>query len=188
MSEERVASLILAHLERYPASQIADVYKLLHQATFGIGHLIANKKTARAWLDHEIGLITPAAAGAVAEHIHPDGLIVRLHLRPYLGQGGSAKALLDAMVRAAGEMQGDPDILRQRWERLVDLCQPGGPCAERFALREVRLMGQVRAREGWPAVHHSRDYISAYQPVYRVLTRAEAEALCKKQDIPFEVI
>jgi hypothetical protein len=188
MSQDQVAALLHAHLERYPEARIADVYKLLHQSTFGIGHLITSKKTAREWLDHEIGRITPAAGGAVAESIHPDGLIVRLHLRPYLGQRGSVKALLDAIVSAAKDIQGDPGTLRQCWGLFVELCQSGDLRAERFSLREVRLMGQMREREGWPAVHHSPEYNSAYQPVYRVLTRDGAEALCHKQAIPFDLI
>ena len=35
MSEKRVVALIRTHLARYPQMQIADIYKLLHQAAFG---------------------------------------------------------------------------------------------------------------------------------------------------------
>ena len=60
MSEERVVALIRTHLARYPQMQLADIYKLLHQAAFGPGHLIASKKAAREWLEHEAGRVSSA--------------------------------------------------------------------------------------------------------------------------------
>ncbi len=187
MTDNRVVALIRTHLGRYPEAAVQDVYKLLHQATFGPGHAIASKKAAREWLEQESGQITPAA-GPLAENIHPDGAIVRLHLRPYLAQQGKLKPLLEAFIRSAELVQGDPAIMQRRWELFETLCQPGGPCAGRFERREVLLFGRVRAGEGWPAVAHSPVYVSAYAPRYRVLARTEAEALCDKARLPFEVI
>lgn len=188
MSEDRVAGLIKTHLERYPAAGILDVYKLLHQATFGPGHLIADKKAAREWLEHELSTNRPDPAEPLIESIHPDGEIVRLHLRPYLVYGGVAKPLLDAMVRSAAQVKGDYGVMAARWQTFEALCEQGGPNAGRFDLREVRLLGQVRARELWPAVHHSPEYVNIYHPAYRVLTRDEAEAVCVRLGAPVVVV
>jgi hypothetical protein len=187
MTEDRMTALIQIHLERYPESEIMDVYKLLHQATFGIGHLITSKKTAREWLDQEIALLRPETR-PVAEMIDPVGQIVRLHLRPYLAYEGSIKNLLDAMINSAKEVQGDPEVMRQRWDQFVAHCEPGGLFAGRFSPRELALFGRVRVAEQWSAVHHSPAYESAYHPAYRVLTRRDAEALCAREQIPFEVL
>lgn len=187
MSEERIVALIRAHLERYPQAQIADVYKLLHQGVFGPGHSVASKKAAREWLEHEAGQQTPAAEELLLESIHPDGLIVRVHLRPYLALGGSLSALLDAFVRSAEQVQGDARTMARWWGLFEALCREGELCGDIYQQREAVLFGRMRARENWPAVHHSPAYFQAYRPAYRVLTAAEAEALCRKLKMPFAV-
>jgi hypothetical protein len=187
MSEDRVAALIQTHLTRYPESEIADVYKLLHQATFGPGHLIASKKAAFEWLEQESGTVTPVRDALLVESIHPDGAIVRLHLRPYLARQGKLKPLLEALIRSAEQVRGDPETMSCWWRLFETLCQAGAPYAGCFDRREVMLYGRINAREHWPAVHHSPTYYDAYHPVYRVLTQSEAETLCAKLRIPFEV-
>jgi hypothetical protein len=188
MSDERVTTLVRVHVARYPASGLLDVYKLLHQATFGPGHLIPNKRAAREWLEQESTLLTPAFSEPLVESIHPENEIVRLHLRPYLARRGKLKLLVEAFVHTADVVEGDPQVMAARWRLFEMLCQPGGLFADRFALREARLLGMIRAKELWPAVHHSPDYQSAYQPAYRVLSRPEAESLCGKIGAPFEIV
>jgi hypothetical protein len=188
MSADRVMELIQTHMVRYPESGIMDVYKLLHQGTFGPGHLIASRKAAREWLEQEIGLLTPSTNEPLIESVHPDGAIVRLHLRPYVAYRGKVRPLLMAFVRSAEQIQGELDTMARRWEQFDALCQPDGRYTNRFPLREVRLFGRVRAKEDWPAIHHSPGYNAAYRPRYRVLTRAEAEALCEKISAPCEVV
>jgi len=180
MSDERTIEVIRVHLGRYPEAGMLDVYKLLHQATFGPGHLIANRKNAREWLEQEAGQVVPAAGEPLVESVHPNGDIVRVHLRPYLAYERKLKPLLDAFVRSAGQVQGDPALMAHRWRLFESHCEPAGEFAAQFDLREVRLFGRTRAVESWPAVHHSPPYQSAYRPAYRVLSRAEAEALCTK--------
>ncbi len=187
MSEERLVALIRAHLGRYPEAQIADVYKLLHQGVFGPGHAIVNKKATREWLEHEASQQTPAADEMLIESVHPDGLMVRVHLRPYLAHRGSLAALLDAFVRSAERVQGDPDTMARWWSLFQALCAQGELCSRVCEQREAMLFGRVRAQENWPAVHHSPAYCQAYRPAYRVLIATEAEALCRRLKIPFVV-
>lgn len=186
MSDERLADLIQTHLARYPAGTMMDVYKLLHQATFGPGHAITNKKLAREWLEHELALYEPDPGEPLVESIHPDGAIVRVHLRPYAAHSGDVKAMLNAFVRSAEQVTGDPAVMARRWDLFEALCKPGSPCCEQISMREAILFGRVRAQEGWPATHHSPQFNSAYHPVYRVMTRAEAEALCQRIGVLYD--
>lgn len=188
MSHDQIVALIHTHLARYSEAGVADVYKLLHQATFGPGHLIASQKAAREILEQECEQLAPARDQALVENIHPQGAIVRVHLRPYLAYRSRVDWLLDAMVRSAEDVQGDPAIMAARWQVFATLCQTSDRFVERFNLREVDLFGQFRSRENWPAVQHSPAYVRAYQPKYRVLTRGEADALCTRLQVPFEMI
>ena len=185
---DELAALIDTHLARYPEAGIADIYKLLHQATFGPGHLIASKKAAREWLEQEIEQLTPSREEPLVESIHPEGLIVRLHLRPYLSYETRSKPLLDVLARSAEQVVGDSETMERRWRVFEALCQPGAPYAPRFETREISLFGRIRRQERWPATHHSPAYERAYRPKYRVLTRAEADALGEKINAPFEVV
>jgi hypothetical protein len=188
MSDERLLSLIQTHLGRYPASEFMDVYKLLHQATFGPGHLIADKNAAREWLEREMETLVPSIKEPLVENIHPDGQMIRLHLRPYRAYEGKIKWLVDAFVRSAGQAGGTVDVMKQRWQCFEESCQPDGFLTGRFPRQELLMFGRIRSLEGWPAVHHSPTYQAAYKPYYRVLTRAEAEALCRQINAPFEVV
>ena len=188
MSEDCVVALIETHLGRYPEAEIADVYKLLHQGVFGPGRLIPNKKLAREWLEHEAARVTPDRMLPLVEQIHPGGAIVRFHMRPYLAYREAVRPLLDAFVQSAQVVVGDPAVLATWWRVFEGGCAPGGAFAERFTAREVQLFGRIRAAELWPAVQHSPAYLTAYDPVYRVLTHDRAEALCVKLKAPFEVI
>ncbi len=188
MSEERLVALIRTHLARYPQSQIADIYKLLHQAAFGPGHLVASKRAAREWLEHEAGRVAPLAEGPLVESVHPDAQIVRLHLRPYLALGGEIKPLLEAFARSAEQVCGDAAQMAVWWQVFEGLCTEGALCADICQQREAALFGWARAQEQWPVVHHSPAYQAAYQPVYRVLTASEAGALCRKLGVPLAVV
>jgi hypothetical protein len=188
MSDSRVVNLILTHVARYPEATLVDVYKLLHQATFGPGHLIPSKKAAREWLEQELSQLVPSRVEPLIEAIHPDGAVVRLHLRPYLAYQGASTPLLEAFIRSAEQIQGEPDVMLARWQTFDTLCREGTLNTGRFPLREISLFGQIRQREQWPAVHHSPPYEAAYHPKYRVLTRAEAEALCRATNAPFDAV
>ncbi|MBN1562429.1 MAG: hypothetical protein JXA10_01220 [Anaerolineae bacterium] len=204
MSDNGLITLLQTQLARYPQSEVADIYKLLHQATFGPGHLIDNKRAAREFLEQECDQLTPSTEAALVENIHPTGAIVRVHLRPYLALGARLNWLLDAFVRAAKQVAGDPAVMAARWQQFESYCETACTSgnaknnstgnvtnkaqAPSLSLREAQLFGKFRAAEGWPAVHHSPTYATAYQPKYRVLTCKEAEALCARLKVPFAPI
>ena len=169
----RLLDLIQTHLTRYPASEIMDVYKLLHQATFGPGHLIANKKNVREWLERESELLTPAAHEPLVENIHPAGRdragSSAPLSRPY---AHNLKGLLDAFVRSAEQVQGDQETDGPPLVIFRGRVPVRRRVAGRFDVEDALLFGRIRGRESWPAMHHSPAYVAAYKPYYRVLTRA----------------
>lgn len=187
-TESEIVSLVATHLGRYPASDIADVYKLLHQGVYGPGHSIPNKKLAREWLEHERDQVQPDRSLPLVESIHPAGVMVRVHLRPYRAYETKVAPLMDAFVRSAQAVEGDASTLAAWWAIFAAQVAPGGRWADRFDAREVALFGHVRAEAQWAAVHHSPAFVRAYAPAYRVLTRDDAERLCAKIGAPFALI
>lgn len=167
--------LLTRHHERYPRMQIADLYKLIHQATFGGEHAVPDPDRARQQLIREaVGLTTEsaergrAAPEPLIEPLTPDGAIFRVHLRPYLAAGGRLESLLDAFVSTANGYAGSPRRMRAYWGVARRLAIEG-----RLPFRADRLDDFLAAREaaGFPAVHHSEAFVNSYRPAYRVVGR-----------------
>jgi hypothetical protein len=160
--------VVQAHLKRYPAMQVADVYKLVHQAAFGNGHLITDEAGARAYLQSEFDSVAADAAEPMVEPLSPDDSVVRLNLRPFKAGGGHLKALGDAMLVSATRLNPQPERFDRWWQEIVGAASAG---VLPFDASALRSFGAERKAEGYPAIHHSTDYASRYHPAYRVLTR-----------------
>jgi hypothetical protein len=161
-----VDQLLSAHLARYPAMQLDDIYKLLHQAALGPGHAVDNPVAARKRLDQEIEALGKGSAEPMQDIISPDGRLGRVHLRSYLAAGGDADALHRAFVETANSYPPSPDKLAKFCGCLGDLAAADGIP---FAREEVLAYFGKIAQAGYPAVHHSEAFRNAYQPAYRVV-------------------
>src|SRR5258707_1244830 len=184
----KLVAFILTHVQRYPEIDVLDVYKLLHQAVFGPGSVIKSQKAAREWLERESEILQPVAAEPLLESVHPEGSIVRLHLRPYLVLNGKLNKLLDTFVQSSKAVNGTAEAMAQSWAVFQQLCASGGALADRFEARMVNMTGRTRASQNWPASQHSPNYDFAYKPAYRVLTRTLAESLLKGQRLEIAVV
>ena len=187
-TQDNLTALIMTHVQRYPEIDILDVYKLLHQSVFGPGHAIKNQKAEKEWLERQSEILQPVAVEPLLESVHPDGAMVRLHLRPYLALKGKPKKLLDALIDSSKAVNGSIEDMAADWAAFQQLCAPSGLLVDRFEARTVAMTGRTRASQQWPASPHSPKYEHTYKPAYRVLTRPLAEALLKGQRFDFAVI
>ena len=161
-----VSRLLSTHLKRYPAMQLDDIYKLLHQAALGPGHAVDNPAAARKRLDEETATLASGATEPAQDIISPDGRLGRVHLRTYLAQGGDLGTLHHAFVETANSYPASPDKLAQFCGCLGDLAAAGGIP---FAQKEVVAYFDKIARDLYPVVHHSKAFRDAYHPAYRVV-------------------
>ena len=160
-----VGQLLAAQLARHPAMQLADVYKLLHQAALGSAHAV-DAATARQRLDAEIAGLGAGPDAPLADVISPDGRLARIDLRAYVAKGLDIGALADAFAQTAATYPASPEKLAKFCGCLGDFADTGGIPFERAA---VEAYMNARRDEGWPAVHHSDAYRAAYAPAYRVV-------------------
>jgi hypothetical protein len=162
-----------AHLDRHPAAEADDLYKLIHQAVAGPGHAIDDPAAARRWLEREIAGLAPSAHhDPLCERIGGDPTMVRVHLRPFVAGGFDPGDLADAFMQTGATVRTDPVRLESalaaaighvRDTRSVDLAD---------ALEALRA--DLSAR-GFPAVHHSRTFRESYAPAYRIVTKGLAD-------------
>lgn len=160
-----VAQLLGAHVARYPELELADVYKLLHQAALGPAHAV-DALAALERLQAEAASLDGGHDEPVSDVVSPDGRLARIHLRPYLAAGLSLSSLADAFGETAGTWPASFDKLAKFCGCLGDLAQAGGIP---FARAEVEAYMRAREADGWPAVAHSERYRTAYSPAYRVI-------------------
>jgi len=161
-----IGELIAHHLRRYPRMELADVYKLLHQAAMGSGHAVEDPANARAKLEEELTHLEEGPDDPVADPISPDGKVARIHLRPYVAAGHNVDVLLDAFVHTARAYPAAPDRLERFCACLGDVATVGGLP---YARNEVERYVKTIVARGYPVVHHSDAYRTAYRPAYRVV-------------------
>ncbi len=161
-----VSQLLSAHLERYPAMQLDDIYKLLHQAALGPGHAVKDAAVAPAWLEKEAAELGPGPVEPDKDVISPDGRLARVHLRSWLAAGRSLGDLNRAFVETANSYPPSRERLEKFCGCLGDLAGAGGIP---FAKKEVVEYFDRIVQASYPVVHHSKKYGDAYQPAYRVV-------------------
>ncbi len=165
---ERAAweQILLQKASRYPRWALADAYKLAFQAALGSEHAAPSEAAARQWLEREIAALGDGPEEPPIDAISPDGRIARVHLRPYLAQGGSLDVLLEAFLGTAAAWQGNRETLRCYLDWIVDLAE-GGKLV--FLPGEARTYFQHLNAAGFPPANHSPTYRDLYRPAYRVI-------------------
>ncbi len=170
-----IEAVLSEHIARYPAMQIQDLYKLVHQGAYGSEHAMPGYQQALDWLSSELVRLAAEGPGAgdlpgpLVEALAPDGEIVRVHLRPYLKNGWDPGPLLEAFVRTAAEYPRSPDRLRAFAEAAEGMARDG---RLPFAADSVTAFFARLEEDGFPAMHHSERYQEQYQPAYRVIAGA----------------
>lgn len=168
MRPERFASIVKNHFTRYPLMQVDDFYKLAHQAALGSEHAVTNLDAARAWLESELAEMGSGPVEPMLDAISGDGCVMRIHLRPYLQAGYPLQELLESFLDTANRFEPDYASLRQNLDALLAAAQSG---AIGFQVEQLSSYFDRMAESGWPAVHHSPQYLQAYRPAYRVIAR-----------------
>ena len=157
-----IEAILSSHLSRYPAMQIQDVYKLLHQAALGSEHAVTSLDSARNWLLREMAEMGEGPPEPLIDPISPGGKIVRVHLRPLAAAGHDPDVLLDAFIRTVNEVHGDVRLLEKFWQAAI--------VTAKFPVVEMEEFFRSMKAQNCPAVHHSPEYEKLYRPAYRVVS------------------
>lgn len=166
---------VRSELARHPAARLADVYKLVYQASMGPAHFGLDSAMARTWLDGEwADAAGPRPPEPLLDTIAPGGAVVRLDLRPFRAAGGTEAAVVQAFVASAHAIRPDTTLLVTRWRQVATAARMHGLP---WRAAQVEAFLDRQRRKGFPAPEHSATYVARYHPAYRVLGRAEADAL-----------
>lgn len=174
-SKDRVKALIREHLERRPLMRATDVYKLLYQGVFGVGHIMGDD--AWNWLEAEVEKVDldDHPEEPLLEDVSADGSMVRVNLRPYLRRGLPLDKLFSAM-RETAQVKGSPEEFLEAWDVFKGLVSSG---KVHFDLEELEALDGELQVEGCRPQHHSETYREAYHPKYRVVRREVLDVLLR---------
>ena len=160
---DEVELLIKWHLEKKPKMGVFDVYKLLYQGVFGVGHILS--EGAQHYLLKEASELKDIEfEEPFTEPVSPGGEMVRVNLRPFLKKGYPLKKLFDAML--ASNVDGDSVVFLERWDAFVMLVRNRVLV---FNQNEIDELNEKVNRKSPQPMHHSTEYREAYHPSYRVV-------------------
>jgi len=174
-ARENVEALLKEHVQRRPLMVATDVYKLLYQGVFGVGHILGAGARARLMDEAEAISLTDHPEEPLIEAVSPDGSMVRVNLRPYLRRGLPLESLYEAMLKTA-EIEGDPDEFLEAWDIFKELIEDGKTSINRS---DVEALDRAIEEEGVRPHHHSEAYREAYYPAYRVMRRDALEKILR---------
>ncbi len=169
LSKERpFADVLRLHAERYCGMTPCDAVKLIYQATFGVGHLLADADTVRGRVLEEEKKVVPAGDCPDVEEIGGG------FSRVYLNRGVSAGRVAALFLDAGAKVGGTEEMFLERLALLRERTDAGLFPFGRDAL-EAYLTDYLA--DGIRAVSHSETYRAAYRPAYRVVSADMAELL-----------
>ena len=157
--------IIKKHIERHPQAQPRDVYKLIFQGVYGVGHIISEKAMEHLREEAERIPIEDYPDRLLVEPVSPDGSMVRVNLRPFMRRKLSLDGLFRVMT-ASADTYGDDGRFLRLWRIFVNLVETGEIDLD---LEKVRAIQDSIDVNGIKPMHHSEPYRQAYYPAYRVV-------------------
>ncbi len=164
-----IKSVLVSHARRYPLLREQDLYKLLVQAALGNEHASADAEQARKWFDREIREMGEGPLEPLFEAIDLEGKILRVHLRPLARSAFDPAMVLDAFLASGKSFQGSTERLENYLQTALSVSSQN---TFSFSEKQLEEYLDLMRSQGFPAVHHSKEYRSAYRPAYRVVARA----------------
>ncbi|MBQ8345672.1 MAG: hypothetical protein IJY42_05345 [Clostridia bacterium] len=158
-SKEQTRRRLMEHSRQYPELQIQDLFKYLHQSSFGCEHLVSSLETAIDGIRKETERETPLAPSPIVPLDGP-------YSRVPLSYGLSAETLGKLFFASAKEEKARN---RAFWEKLNVarelICERALP----VSLSEWEAEVCRWQAAGYPAVRHSEHFRTRYRPSYRVI-------------------
>ena len=167
-SWRRVTELVGEHKAARPEMRARDVYKLLYQGVFGVGHIMG--PGAWDYLQGEANSVDPKdqPGDPLLESVSLDGSVIRVNLRPFIREGYPLNKLMEAMRQS--DIAGNPALFLEAWDAFAELVWSG---QLDFEHNEVDAINKALDRAKPQPMHHTQQYRDAYHPAYRVVRRRE---------------
>ncbi len=163
IQSEKTYNLLLKHCQSYPQLQMQDVFKFIHQSSFGCEHMVSSLEAATNYIRTEYETADLSAAPLVEPL---DGAYSRVYLT-YLNHGLSAQTLGKLFFMSA---QNEADGKADAESKLTIVAELARQNKLPFSVEAFEVAAEKWKADGYPAVHHSDAFRNAYKPAYRVIS------------------
>lgn len=165
--KEQTVRLLTAHYKTYPRMQLKDMFKFLHQSSFGCEHLLADSMAATEYIRKEADECK-THTGEWTESL--DGAFCRVHL-DWIKAGLSPETLGKLFFLSAKPVENGKEMLEEKLLVLEALVTE-----EKLPYKpeEVKEETDRWRKAGYPACHHSEVFRKEYFPAYRVIRKEYA--------------
>ncbi|MBQ8497956.1 MAG: hypothetical protein IJ489_10960 [Clostridia bacterium] len=161
-ANEKTRELLIGHYRQYPKLQIADIFKYLHQSTFGCEHMVSSLENAIAYIRKEYETVTEINVPLIEAL---DGAYSRVHLS-CLQDGLTAETLGKYFFLSSKKEENGILALEEKLavakELIHEKLLPFSADKFEHAASEWKALG-------YPAIHHSDIFRMHYHPAYRVI-------------------
>ncbi len=149
----KTKELLKEHFYKYPKAEIQDIFKFIHQSSFGCEHMVESLEKAVEYIKNEY------QKGVVDADIEPlDGKYSRVPLS-FLDRGLSAETLGKLFYLSAEKADGREALLAK-----LDILR------ELIDDPELEKAINDWANNDFRALHHSERFRAEYKPSYRVIS------------------
>ena len=160
-TKETTRKLLTEHYKKYPELQLQDIFKYIHQSTFGCEHMVPSLDTVTDYIQKEYK--NAVFSSEVYDKL--DGEFSRVHFSA-LKQGLSVTTFARLFYLSAKKETNGEYSLEQKLETARELISDGNLP---FTLAEFEKELTEWKHKGFSAVHHSEAFRKAYSPSYRVI-------------------
>ena len=163
---------IRQHYKDYPQAELQDLFKIIYQSEFGPGHIIEDRKKNFKRLMREFERTGGTTKENVVDFLPPR--LCRLHLQILNQSTLSIHTLQRFFELSAEKSQGTIQAYHEKIESLRELCVDGDLPFDPEKVDQFKAKIDVSSPK---RVRHSDTYRSAYEPVYRVVSKVFYEVL-----------
>jgi hypothetical protein len=171
---KQIRQAVTYQLEHYPVSRLTDIYKNFFQDFYGPGHLLGNPDRALNYLQRELEEVDSCTLHQPIEGTGYKNTFVRVDLC-VIREGKISYEDFARLFIESAESFRLPEIeeWKSEWEKILRVIE--GMELEILNFEEDKLKIREMIEKGEYVIHHSREYIEAYDPHYRIIKKELVE-------------
>ena len=153
---------ISAHYRAYEQMNLRDIFKFLHQSTFGCEHMVASLEAATNYIKKEAENISNTKL--LVEQL--DGEFSRVHLS-VLNGGLSHETFGKLFFLSSKKPKASVEALEEKLKTVKEMIIEGTLPFDEKEFDEAVTKWKLN---GYEALHHSDTFDNSYKPAYRVVS------------------
>ena len=162
-------SVINYHLAKHPEMESVDLYKLIYQGAMGPAHLGTTYEEIHSYLIREMKKIQGRDKKMV-EKITSDNKYLRINLFAFKKAEGNIDSLAKMVYRSCQKEPKGFEKINKYMETASKIIKSKKTNLDYDDF--IKLWQEIK-QNNYPVPHHSEQYITKYNPSYRVISQKE---------------